>query len=101
MNIAKWFRNLPIRYKLRSIVMLSLSLALLLACGTGLGLVISQKYCRMMGGEITVESELGKGSSFIMRIPLHRIDRIASLQNQKQELRGRAKGQLDGIPSGS
>ena len=44
------------------------------------------KYCRMMGGEITVKSELGKGSSFTMCIPLHRIDQIEFLQNQKQEL---------------
>ena len=37
--------------------------------GTGLGLTISRYYCQMMGGEILVESEEGKGSIFTVRIP--------------------------------
>ncbi len=37
--------------------------------GTGLGLVITRQFCRMMGGEITVESESGKGTTFTLEIP--------------------------------
>ena len=37
--------------------------------GTGLGLTITRKFCQLMGGEVTVESEAGFGSAFTIHLP--------------------------------
>jgi PAS domain S-box-containing protein len=37
--------------------------------GTGLGLAITKRFCQMMGGDVSVESEAGRGSTFTIRLP--------------------------------
>lgn len=37
--------------------------------GTGLGLVLCRNFCQMMGGDVTVASEYGAGSTFTVRLP--------------------------------
>ena len=49
--------------------------------GTGLGLSITQSFCRMMGGEISVESTPGAGSIFRIRLPAN----VAVTRKQEQE----------------
>ncbi len=49
--------------------------------GTGLGLTITKKFCEMMGGEIKLKSELGKGTIFTIELPV-----LVTAQNQPTEV---------------
>jgi signal transduction histidine kinase len=44
--------------------------------GTGLGLAISQRFCQMLGGKITVNSQLGQGSCFTVHLPVGLLDEL-------------------------
>jgi PAS domain S-box-containing protein len=62
--------------------------------GSGLGLSIAKSYVEMLGGEIRVESEEGKGSTFYFTIPYnatsvekHTIENVISAENEDVRLR--------------
>lgn len=44
--------------------------------GTGLGLALTRKFAEMLGGSVTVDSELNKGATFTLRLPAEGVDKL-------------------------
>jgi len=62
--------------------------------GTGLGLAVTRRFCQMMGGDISMESEYGVGSTFTIRLP-------AGVAERKAEPALVAESRFEPVPEGA
>lgn len=69
--------------------------------GTGLGLALTQRFCRMMGGDITVDSEPGRGATFVIRLPRNVAPPAAQTQGETAAQAAKVSGTDERPPKGT